>query len=52
MCESLADPRLKQLGDEKIKEWQAWFDTRLDNAIEAVEVEHQIENNGQSMTAT
>jgi hypothetical protein len=27
-------------------EWRAWFDNRLDNAIEAVEVEHK--ENGQS----
>lgn len=32
-----------------MKEWQAWFDNRLDNAIEAVEVENELENDGQSM---
>jgi hypothetical protein len=42
----ISDPRLKQLSEQKLDEWRAWFDTRLDNAIEAVEVEHQ--ENGQS----
>lgn len=37
------DPRLKQLGEEKMSEWRKWFDTRLDNAIEAAEVEAQLE---------
>lgn len=31
------DPRLKQLGEEKMSEWRSWFDSRLDNAIEAAE---------------
>lgn len=29
------DPRLKQLGEDKMAEWRRWFDTRLDDAIEA-----------------
>lgn len=29
------DPRLKQLGDDKMSEWRRWFDSRLDDAIEA-----------------
>lgn len=29
------DPRLKQLTDSKVSEWRNWFDTRLDDAIEA-----------------
>lgn len=37
------DPRLKQLGEEKMGEWRLWFDNRLDNAIEAAEVEAQLE---------
>lgn len=37
------DPRLKQLGEEKMSEWRLWFDNRLDNAIEAAEVEAQLE---------
>lgn len=31
------DPRLKQLGEDRMAEWRAWFDSRLDNAIEAAE---------------
>lgn len=31
------DPRLKQLGEDKIAEWRQWFDTRLDDAIEAAD---------------
>jgi hypothetical protein len=42
----ISDPRLKQLSEQKMDEWRAWFDNRLDNAIEAVEVEHK--ENGQS----
>lgn len=30
-----ADPRIKQLSDRKIAEWRKWFDSRLDDAIEA-----------------
>lgn len=37
------DPNLKQLGEERMKEWRLWFDSRLDNAIEAAEVEGQLE---------
>lgn len=29
------DPRLKQLGEDKLAEWRNWFDSRLDDAIEA-----------------
>lgn len=28
-----------------MKEWRLWFDSRLDDAIEAAEVEEQLENN-------
>lgn len=31
-----------------MKEWQTWFDNRLDNALEAAEVEAQLEK-GESM---
>ncbi|XP_037956313.1 dynamin-like 120 kDa protein, mitochondrial isoform X2 [Teleopsis dalmanni] len=31
------DPKLKQLGDEKLSEWRMWFDNRLDDAIEAAD---------------
>uniref|UniRef100_A0A7G3AHH8 Dynamin-like GTPase OPA1, mitochondrial n=1 Tax=Lutzomyia longipalpis TaxID=7200 RepID=A0A7G3AHH8_LUTLO len=31
------DPRLKKISEEKLAEWRAWFDNRLDNAIEAAE---------------
>lgn len=27
-----------------MKEWRLWFDSRLDDAIEAAEVEEQLEN--------
>lgn len=37
------DPRLKELGEERMTEWRKWFDNRLDNAIEAAEVEAQLE---------
>lgn len=30
-----SDPRLKQLSENKMNEWRRWFDTRLDDAIEA-----------------
>lgn len=40
---ALLDPRLKELGEEKMNEWRLWFDNRLDNAIEAAEVESQLE---------
>lgn len=29
------DPRIKQLGEDKMAEWRRWFDARLDDAIEA-----------------
>lgn len=32
---SYSDPRLKQLSENKMAEWRNWFDSRLDNAIEA-----------------
>lgn len=32
---NLLDPRLKQLGEDKMAEWRRWFDSRLDDAIEA-----------------
>lgn len=32
---SFSDPRLKQLSENKVAEWRRWFDTRLDDAIEA-----------------
>ncbi|KAM7343050.1 opa1 mitochondrial dynamin like GTPase isoform 2-T2 [Cochliomyia hominivorax] len=31
------DPRLKQLGEQKLGEWRQWFDSRLDDAIEAAD---------------
>ncbi|XP_065368208.1 dynamin-like 120 kDa protein, mitochondrial isoform X2 [Calliphora vicina] len=31
------DPRLKRLGEEKLGEWRQWFDSRLDDAIEAAD---------------
>lgn len=31
----ILDPRLKQLGENKMAEWRMWFDSRLDDAIEA-----------------
>ncbi|XP_059224978.1 dynamin-like 120 kDa protein, mitochondrial isoform X4 [Stomoxys calcitrans] len=31
------DPRLKQLGEDKVNEWRQWFDNRLDDAIEAAD---------------
>jgi hypothetical protein len=37
------DPRLKELGEERMTEWRKWFDNRLDNAIEAAEVDSQLE---------
>lgn len=48
MPSCILDPRLKQLGEEKVNEWRLWFDNRLDNAIEAAEVEAKIES-GESM---
>jgi optic atrophy protein 1 len=35
------DPRLKSLTEAKMAEWRAWFDNRLDNAIEAAETVEQ-----------
>ncbi|XP_030373365.1 dynamin-like 120 kDa protein, mitochondrial isoform X2 [Scaptodrosophila lebanonensis] len=31
------DPKLKQLGEDKLTEWRSWFDNRLDDAIEAAD---------------
>ncbi|XP_017146499.1 dynamin-like 120 kDa protein, mitochondrial isoform X2 [Drosophila miranda] len=31
------DPELKQLGEDKLSEWRSWFDSRLDDAIEAAD---------------
>ncbi|XP_055837904.1 dynamin-like 120 kDa protein, mitochondrial isoform X2 [Episyrphus balteatus] len=33
------DPKLKQLGEEKLAEWRMWFDTRLEDAIEAADTQ-------------
>lgn len=42
----VSDPRIKQLSDDKMAEWRVWFDSRLDNAIEAAETQEnpQIES--------
>lgn len=37
------DPRLKQLSDNKMAEWRRWFDTRLDDAIEAASTQQHPE---------
>lgn len=37
------DPRIKQLSEDKMNEWRSWFDSRLDNAIEAAEVQDNTE---------
>lgn len=37
------DPQLKKLSEDKLSEWRNWFDSRLDNAIEATEIENQFE---------
>jgi hypothetical protein len=37
------------LGEDKMIEWRKWFDSRLDDAIEAAELESQIENATESM---
>lgn len=44
---SFLDPRLKQLGEQKVAEWRKWFDSRLDDAIEAAATQenHQLEGN-------
>lgn len=41
------DPRLKQLGEQKVAEWRKWFDSRLDDAIEAAATQEnpQLEGN-------
>lgn len=53
MSNAFSDPRLKQLGEEKMSEWRLWFDNRLDNAIEAAEVEAQLEGaNSPSMNSS
>ena len=38
-----ADPRLKQLSENKMAEWRRWFDTRLDDAIEAASTQQHPE---------
>lgn len=40
------DPRLKKLSEDKMVEWRQWFDSRLDNAIEATEIEASLDNAG------
>lgn len=40
---SILDPRLKQLTDSKVSEWRSWFDTRLDDAIEAASAQQHPE---------
>lgn len=43
----ISDPRLKQLGEQKVAEWRKWFDSRLDDAIEAAATKEnqQVEGN-------
>lgn len=38
-----SDPRLKQLGQNQVDEWRRWFDTRLDDAIEAASTQQNPE---------
>lgn len=33
----ISDPKLKELGEDQVNKWKAWFDNRLDNAIEATQ---------------
>lgn len=49
-----SDPRLKQLSDNKMEEWRRWFDTRLDDAIEAASTQQhpEIESKHQSYSIT
>lgn len=42
------DPRLKELGEAKYREYKMWFDQRLDNAIKAAESRKSIDQNGNS----
>lgn len=46
------DPRLKQLGEERVAEWRKWFDSRLDDAIEAAATQenHPLEGNFKMLT--
>lgn len=37
------DPRLKQLGEDKMSEWRRWFDSRLEDAIEAAADANRLE---------
>lgn len=37
------DPRLKQLSENKMDEWRRWFDSRLDDAIEAASTQQHPE---------
>lgn len=41
-----SDPSLKKLSEDKMAEWRNWFDSRLDNAIEATEIEAQLDSAG------
>lgn len=40
------DPRLKVFGDRKISELRAWFDSRLEDAIQAAEEEGKVAAQG------
>ncbi|XP_033222925.1 dynamin-like 120 kDa protein, mitochondrial isoform X1 [Belonocnema kinseyi] len=42
------DPRLKELGEAKYREYKRWFDQRLDNAIKAAESRQYDVQNGDS----
>lgn len=41
---------MKRLKDEKMIEWRTWFDNRLDNAIEAAEVQNAQTDNESTCT--
>lgn len=43
LIKSILDPRLKKLSDNKVNEWRRWFDTRLDDAIEAASTQQHPE---------
>lgn len=38
----ISDPRIKQVGENKMAELRDWFDTRLENAIEAAEEQEKL----------
>ncbi|KAK0176797.1 hypothetical protein PV328_000902 [Microctonus aethiopoides] len=42
------DPRIKEYGDSKYREYKAWFNRRLDDAIKAAETKLDEENNNSS----